>query len=94
MSLPSVSRPTTPPPPPGALLRVTRPPAVSCIKRTRYKFCRDVSWRSPYMNGVKSKDKAARDLELAVKEARQWIQVGRVGGVGIVHVITVPFCRK
>ena len=35
------------------------------------------------MNGVKSKDKAARDLELAVKEARQWIQVGRVGGLGL-----------
>ena len=27
------------------------------------------------MSGIKSKDKAARDLELAVKEARKWIQV-------------------
>ena len=61
------------------------PPRINSTtsKRTRYKFRRDVSWRSPYMNGVKSKDKAARDLELAVKEARQWIQVGRVGGLGL-----------
>lgn len=30
------------------------------------------------MSGVKSRDKAARDLELAVKEAKTWIEVGAI----------------
>ena len=31
------------------------------------------------MSGVKSREKAARDLELAVKEAKTWIEVGATG---------------